>query len=235
MDSPECMKLTRDKELELITVMDRFVEIMHDLYGFYIDVHEGVILYGNKVEIARKSGVPRMLWATKPGTEFDAAFHHTATPQEIVARNRPEGPNIIKIRNYILVMTVEHWNEDIRVKIAEILEFGDSKNVKSDILGDLTKLRNDILHNRGKAKNSVNNKIIPFKKNNPIEISPELLERILINIFKDLNEICLTYTGKKGYQDHSLDPKFKAWHRRLDRDLYIWRGTSMYGVGDLYL
>lgn len=227
----ECMKSTREKELELIAVTDRCVEIMHDLFGFYLDAHQGFILYKNKVEDeALKSYVPSRLWANKSPIEVDAVFHHVASAKEIAHRNSPEGSNIFRTRNYVIVMITEHWDRDIRIKIAEVLGLENVNDIKSDIMSDLNKIRQDVLHKRGKAENSVKNKIIKFKLGDPIEISPEIFDLIFKNIIKDLNDLCLKYTGKKGYQDHSLNPQLKAWHSKPDKDLYIWRGTSLNGV-----
>ncbi len=199
---------------QLKTITDRFIDTLHDLYGYYFDSVEGFKLYHKASEQELLRGIPRLIIANGTPAETDAVILHSAPMQEIVERNNKEGSNTIRARQFVIVMIMGHWNEDIRRNIEIVLGMNKG-GLKSDIMGDLDHMRNDILKNKGKARdtNSAKNKIIKFQENDPIYIDLKTFQKIFSEIFKYLNDLFIKETGQTGYIDSSLNLKAKEWHR----------------------
>lgn len=205
--------LSKEKSEELKLITDRFIDILHELYGVYLDSLAGFKLYNQEIEQKIRQGAPGIIFAKGDPDDSEAIILHGASIKEIFDRNSANGLNVIRMRHYILVMIVSHWNEDIRKKIENVLAIRPD-DVKADILGDLNKLRNDILKNREKANKSVNNIIFKFQKNEFINISSEMFDRIFEEIHKYLNILLTQNTCLEGYSDRSLNLKIKEWHSK---------------------
>lgn len=203
----------QSQQLKIIT--DRFIYILHEQYGIYLDSISGFEFYHKNLEQKLYQGVPRMIFSNSSPDNQNAVILHKASIADLVNRNAKNGSNIIKVRQNILVMIYHHWEEDIRKKIAEILK-KDLNNVKSDIMHDIKQIRHDILKNRGRANNSVKNKIFKFQEGEQLNITQEIFELIFNEIFKYLNQLHQENTGSMPYLDNSLNLKAKEWHRSME-------------------
>ncbi len=209
------MTISKEQEKLLKIETDRFLEILHEQYGLYIDSTNGFKLYQQQLKSNAQMGIPSVTFALGNPIDPDAIILHHATMSEIIIRNQEDGLNGAKVRAYILIMIYEHWENDIRAKIAVILGLSDKANLKSNIMGDINKIRQDLLHNRGTALNSVKNKIIKFIKDKPVIICSNTFDKIFKEIFEYLNQLFLEKTGSIAYKDHSLNQKYKEWHRSM--------------------
>lgn len=193
---------------------DRFIEIIHGLYGFYIDSAEGFKLYNQHMIVQDSRGVPGIIWANGSPDNPDAIILNDSSPKEIILRTAIEGPNVNRLRGFMVIMIAEHWNCDIRQKLETILNLN-KNDLKSDIMGDVTKIRNDLLHSRGKAKESTRNKIIKFQQDELIAFSNIDFDNLFKEIFYGMNQIFLNHTGTVAYKDHSLNLRSKEIHRSM--------------------
>ena len=112
-------------------------------------------------------------------------------------------------------MILEHWNHDIRHAIANLLGYKNSDDVTADIFGDVNKIRNDILHSRGKANKSTKGIMIKFQEGTRIVITQEIFDTIFTEIFNYFNELSLEITGKTMYLDRSLHQHAKEIHKSM--------------------
>ena len=210
--------LDLDKEKQLKEIMDRFIKILHDLYGFYYDSKQGFRLHHKELEGRVQQGVPGIIIAVGKPTDVDSIILHSATMSEWVERNSEGGTNIILVRELIIARLLRYWNDDIRSKIAEILGLK-TNDLKSDIMGDINKIRNDIDHNKGRANGSTGNKIMKFQKGDPIDIDSKMFDEIFKEIFKYLNQLFFEQTGSIAYEDNSLNLSAKEWHRSMEHKI----------------
>ncbi len=218
MNTKKLLDLLPEAEKQLKVTMDRFVEILHDLYGFYYDSEQGFRLYHKELEGRVQQGVPSVIIAEGKPTDVNAIILHVAPISEMVDRNSEEGVNIILVRELIIVRIASSWNDDIRPKIGKILGL-EKDGIKSGIMGDISKMRNDIVHNKGRANQSTRNKIIKFQKGDRIRIDEEILKKVFKEIFKDLNELFREHTGEIAYADNSLNLAAKKLHRSMDHKI----------------
>lgn len=205
--------------IDLKKITDRFVKILHDLYGFYFDSTEGFKLHRIDIEKKVQSGMPSLIIASGPPIDQQAIILHSASGKEIIRRNSPNGDNLNKIGSFVLVMIMEHWEHDIREKIATALGYSSKSEVKSDIMGDINKIRQDVLHNRGKVDRSFSNKILSFRKGEKIELTEGILKEVFGEIFKYLNFLFFQHTDREGYSDNSLNLEAKAVHSSMKHTL----------------
>ncbi len=208
------MRENEIKFISLKTETDRFIEIIHGLYGFYIDSVESFKLYNQHMIVQDSRGVPGIIWANGSPDNPDAIILNDASPKEIILRTAIEGSNVNRLRGFMVIMIAEHWNCDIRQKLEKNLNLN-KDDLKSDIMGDVTKIRNDLLHSRGKAKESTRNKIIKFQQGELIAFSNIDFDNLFKEIFCGMNQIFLNHTGVAAYKDHSLNQRSKEIHRSM--------------------
>lgn len=199
----------------LKSITDRLLDILHELYGYYLDSTNGFRLYKWEMQQEAKAGVPGKFFSNSRPDDPNALILHDAQIKDLILRNEHEGSNVNKTRQYIITMILEHWEHDFRPKIASTLGLKKKEDLKSDIMGDINKIRHDILHNRGIAKNSSNNKLIKFKKNESIIVSESAFKQIFAEIFNYLNNLFIKETGAPAYIDNSLNQKSKTIHRAI--------------------
>ena len=189
---------------DLKKVTDNFLNILHDLYGFYYDSQCGFKTNFIHFNNLKQNGHPKITVAQGKPDDPNPIILHDATIEQYILRNDPtNGSNINSLRGYIITMISEHWNEKIRKQIANVLNKNRSE-INSDIMGDITKIRNDWLHRRGKSNNSASNKIIKFEKGIMISFKEETFDKIFKEIFKDINQLFEQEFGKKCYTNNSL-------------------------------
>jgi hypothetical protein len=205
--------MSEEKFLKLKIVLDRFVNILHELYGFYLDAEQGFEFVSKQAQ--QSLHLPGRIIANGPPDDPNAVILNSSTWDEIRLRNQKSGSNTEKAKRYVLVMILEHWNSDIRSEIAKALGFGDANDVKSEIMGDLNKIRIDLLHVLGKTKQSASNIIIKFQKGSSIVLTTELFDKIFVEIFEYFNKLAFEQTGRIMYLDRSLHPKAKETHRSM--------------------
>lgn len=207
---------------ELKSILDRYIGILHDLYGFYVDITQGFRLYRKNILnmlLAQPNGMTtmssEMIISNSSPDNPNALILNVSSISSICERNQDEGVNVALAREHVLTMVLEHWNHDIRPAIANVLGYNDSNDVKADIFGDVNKIRNDILHSRGKANKSVNGVIIKFQKGDRIVIDQVMFDKIFTEIFNYFNKLSLEATGQIMYLDRSLHLQAKKTHRSM--------------------
>jgi hypothetical protein len=205
--------MSTEKFLNLKIVLDRFINILHDLYGFYLDACQGFEFVSKHSQ--QFLHLPGRIVANGSPDDPNAVILNSSTWDEICSRNQQHGLNTEKTKHYVLVMILEHWNHDIRYKIAETIGVENTDEVKADIMGDLNKIRNDLLHSRGRVNKSAGNIFIKLVKGSNIVITSELFDKIFVEIFEYFNKLSIEQTGCTMYLDRSLHLQAKGIHRSM--------------------
>lgn len=212
----------------LKSIFDRYVDILHDLYGFYIDMTQGFRFYREHLlknllleskSLSTKSS--NVIVSNSSPDDPDALILNVSSINTICERNQTEGTNVARARDHILTMILEHLNHDIRHAIANLLGCKESNDITADIFGDVNKIRNDILHSRGKADRSTKGIIIKFQKGDRIVITQEIFDTIFTEIFNYFNKLSLEVTGKIMYLDRSLHQEAKKVHISIQHKCVI--------------
>ena len=218
------------KKLKGIT--NYYVLVLHQLKGYHQDSLSGFQAYLKDFEASQISSCQKLNLSI---SEVDKAqliymtggapndpkviMHHECTQGELKTRLGKGNLNENLLGYFCLSMMYEYW-EDIRGKLA-VASGLDSKDIVSDIFGDMRNLRNDIVHNKGVAskKYSDSNKLLKwFKEEEIILITTEKLDEITGKIFDFMSEFVLECTGHKPYMDYSLSQIAKQRQMEHIRD-----------------
>jgi hypothetical protein len=129
---------------------------------------------------------------------------HQATEGEVKARNQIDGANYVTLGQLCIVSFCAFWNDYLRREYvmakgkfaveeqdAEVIKEALRQHASNDLWGDLNRLRQSIVHNRGFAVSSVARcKLIKwFKPNDPVAITPEHMRAILLALLKFHNDL----------------------------------------------
>ncbi len=203
----------------LKVVADRFISMLHDLYGLYHDATSGFSLYLKDLQLKSWKDGQSLIVSNSDPTDKKALILHEALISDIISRNSKDGENYNKIRRFIIVMISEHWEHDIREKIADVFGLKDKDEVKSNIMAEINKIRQDVLHNRGKVSNCAANKMLKFCEGEELKISEADFFKIFEEIFKYINDLFSTYTGQTAYPDNSLHQEAKRKHLSMEHTI----------------
>ena len=145
-----------------------FAEVEKSVAAFVVQIDEVVGHYGDSI-VGFRASVLQMNQAQEkmaqksPGENFDGkpmvfglgnwrtpshSVMHETTQGEFKRRNQDGGPNNIRAAQLLIVLIFSFWEEVHRKSIAAAC--GHSKDdLRIPILGDLCKIRNDIVHRQG--------------------------------------------------------------------------------------
>jgi len=105
-------------------------------------------------------------------------------------RNGPGGDNQIMAANMSIVMMYAYWEDHYREKIAHAIGLKDKNEVKTEIMADLSILRNSIIHHSGYVISDKKFKILSnFRPGDKINIDLDQFEEIKRQIEKGLSKL----------------------------------------------
>lgn len=110
---------------------------------------------------------------------------HQSTIKEFKERNKRNGSNFEFLGNMCIVAIYQFWEDYYRKKIAELYNIEPSR-VESDVLGDISKIRNSIIHNNSVASSKIKHcKLLKwFRPNDKIVIDSEKFKEVLSHLSK---------------------------------------------------
>lgn len=209
--------------LKLKKITDFYIQVLHNLMGYYIDSTQGFSAYlksfkKQQVDSGLRVGLAiseldkaQLIYSTGAPDDPKALMLHECTQGELKHRLQKDGFNLVLTGQFCLINMYEYWEGIVRREIAKVLGI-EPNELKSDIFGDIRHLRHDITHNHGLASKNYTckNKIITnYRNNNPINITEATLHKIVAEIFDYFNSLVETKTGKKPYTDYSLSQTSK--------------------------
>lgn len=163
-DNAESVRLTRE-----------FLEVLNDLAGTHAAALFGIMnLAEFGEELAREKPDGALHWGQgDPNTNAGFAYQrwdHSTLPE----RFAPEGEVVRTLGQQWIVMVAAQWNDHYRGRIAKALGI-DRNDVGDAVMGDLTKMRNDVVHHRGiaSARNTGRCEALTwFREGEPIHVMP---------------------------------------------------------------
>ncbi len=138
-----------------MSAIDEFEELLNSIAGLFVDSHDAYALLQKKVEFEAEGkdwDSPIYYGDGPPGAVKYVA--HTTTIAERISRNACGAENATFVGNMALVMIYSYWEDHYRTQVATAK--GVAKNeLTSDVMGDIRRLRQSIIHRRGIAMDEV--------------------------------------------------------------------------------
>ena len=123
------------------------------------------------------------------GREFAASGIHFVKNGEVKKRNKEGGENHKFIANMCVVMLYAYWEHYLRGKLEKAYHLPKG-GLQDAFWGNLNWLRQDILHNKGKCKNSKKAKILCwFKVGQEIKLDQDKMRTIFLEALRYRNKI----------------------------------------------
>ena len=184
--------------------MSEYWSTVDSIYGIYLDASQG-FWAARQRHINEQKFTIRQLKRTSPeraNLEYldnlqylygegdprspDSVVLYKCSQGEFKTRNEKNGSNYRFMANMCLITIYHYWEDEYRKRIACAL--GKKKNqIVSDIMGDIKRLRNSVVHNNAFAKDSIEKyKILKwFNKGDEIFIDWNMFKEIMgyINSF----------------------------------------------------
>lgn len=155
---------------------EEFVDFLNDIAGNHAMALAGVAITMQSVSSVKLENETEdsmnLVGYGDPNT--GEGFHWQKWPlRTIPERLGPDGPVIRSIGQQWVVTLTAHWNEDFRGRFARALEV-EVNEVIDPAMGDMNKLRNDIVHHRGIATKGNAGRCLNtwFSPGEPIHIMP---------------------------------------------------------------
>lgn len=129
--------------------------------------------------------------SNKPSPYPDAEnVLHMCSQGGFKKKNASGGENQIMAANMCIVMLYTYWEDHYREKIAHAAGLRNKNAIKIDIMGDLSILRNSIIHHSGYVKADKKCKILTwFKPSDKISVDLGQFAEIRLQIEKGLSEL----------------------------------------------
>jgi hypothetical protein len=144
-------------------------------------------------------GIPVIMsTSVEDPTQPDVIIHRIVLVREYLAANAEAGSNEQQHARSVLIFLFAYWDEEIRPRMASALGI-ETREVVSDIFGDIRLLRNAILHNKGNLTAADHNRLVAtselFSFDCTISLPNETMHRMFYLIKKDMAQRILTDTG----------------------------------------
>lgn len=134
-------------------------------------------------------------------TKPDVIHNRIIRASDYIAANSPGGSNEQQHSQAVLVFLFAYWDEEIRQRLATLKKV-ESREIESDIMGDLRLLRNVILHAKGIMRPKEHKKLKKlsnmFAVDEPVHISYNNMHRIFVLIKQDCARMLFEWKGVKN-------------------------------------
>ena len=194
-NSPELIRLVADLNAEV-----------NAAYGLYLDATMGFAENVRKVEQSQKeTGTTddnRFFYTLGDPLSTENVLLHETTQGDFKARNSDEGPNCMLLARFLIVILYELWETGYRSDIAKAADLPRSK-LLLPVFGDLKRLRNAILHNKGRLTPQTAQKleVVATPTTNSVDLDKKDVERLVRDVKAALDSLVESVTGDDpGYQ-----------------------------------
>jgi hypothetical protein len=195
-------------------VIREYIDFVNQQVGVYMDALAGFA--GHHIRIERQ--VHRISQAIKSSfddtgkrvvvrasyedpTQPDVIHNRIIRANDYIAANSKDGSNAQQHSQAVLVFLFAYWEEEIRPRLSTSKKV-ESREIESDIMGDIRLLRNDILHNKGIISTTTTNGLKKlcdmFVVDKPIHISYENMHQIFVLIKQDCARMLFEWVGVKN-------------------------------------
>lgn len=184
--------------MEYDDVVREFIDFVNLQVGVYMNSIAG--FSGAKIQMERQAARVLRAQSRKKNARGDQVITHQSfedprspdvihsrivTAENFIQENSPSGINQRQLSYSILVFIFTYWEDEIRPRLAEAAGV-ETKDVKSEIMGDLRCIRNSILHTKGVFTPEWHGKLVVLKDyftaGQQIQISYELMHQIFVKI-----------------------------------------------------
>jgi hypothetical protein len=190
-------------------IIREYIDFVNNQVGVYMDALAGFAGHHTRVElkaqrILRKTnshlddkGYPVMVFSSYEDPEHQISLHNRITrASEYLSANSPGGSNEQQHSKAVLLFLFAYWEYEIRPRLASSQNIALSE-IRSDVMGDLRRLRNVILHSKSIMRREHYNGLKTLKDmfviDQPIHLSYERMHRIFVLIKQACSQILLEW------------------------------------------
>jgi len=197
-----------------------YIDFVNRQVGVYMDALAGFAGHRTRIErqvhrISRpvsshvdEKGQRVVVYASyEDPSQPDVIHNRIIRASDYIATNSPGGSNEQQHSQAVLVFLFTYWEDEIRPRIAA-LKSVESREIRSDIMGDLRTLRNVILHSKGIMRREDYQKLKKlgdmFAIDQPVHIPYESMHQIFVLIKQDCARMLFEW---KGVTDAPIQPE----------------------------
>lgn len=191
---------------EYIDFVNRQVGVYMDAIAGFAGHHIRVERQVHRISRAIKSSIDNtgqrvVVYASyEDPTQPDVIHDRTIRASDYIAANSPGGSNEQQHSQAVLVFLLAYWEYEIRPRLATLKKV-EPREILSDIMGDLTILRNVILHAKGIIRRDKHKRLKKlsnmFVVDQPVHISYENMHRIFVLIKQDCARMLFEWLNVK--------------------------------------
>lgn len=191
-----------------------FIDFVNVQVGAYMDACSGFAKNKSVVERqihrdVRLDGTKRgtknpphvMMTAVEDPTQPDILMHRIVLVSDYIAANTVGGSNEQHHARAAITFLYAYWDEEVRPDLASALGV-DTKEIVSDIFGDLRLIRHAVLHNKGRLSDTAYQKLKLtaeyFTPNDVVSLPNTTMHRIFALIKQDMAQRVITDSGLQG-------------------------------------
>jgi hypothetical protein len=206
---------------EYIQLARDFIDFVNKQVGAYTDACSGFgrnrSLISKQVHIDSRptrtrmgsDGIPVVMsTSVEDPTQPDVIIHRIVLVKEYLAANAEGGSNEQQHARAALIFLFAYWDEEIRPKMASVLGIP-TREIVSDVFGDIRLLRNAILHNSGILTAADYQRLKTtgeiFAPDWAVSLPNETMHRIFFLIKKDMARRILKDTGASQSAPFDID------------------------------
>jgi hypothetical protein len=192
-------------------IVREYIDFVNAQVGVYMDAMAGFENVKLKTErqvhrVRRRTGMTIdeagnriVVWTSfEDPSQPDIIHNQIVRANTYVAANSPGGTNEQQLSQSILVFLVAYWESSIRPRLAQ--ERGvEIHEIKSNVMGDLTIVRNSILHSKAIIKSKEHKRLKSlseiFVEERKVFVPYESMHKIFIMIKQDLARLLFDWLG----------------------------------------
>ena len=195
-------------------IIREYIDFVNQQVGVYMDALAGFAGHHTRIErqvhrISRaiKSSIDDtgqrvvVRASYEDPTQPDVVHNRIIRANNYIAANSKDGSNTQQHSQAVLVFLFAYWEYEIRPRLATSKNV-DLQEIKSNIMGDLTILRNVILHAKGIIRCDKYKRLKKlsdmFVVDQPVHISYENMHRIFVLIKQDCTRMMFEWLGVKN-------------------------------------
>jgi hypothetical protein len=194
-------------------IVREYIDFVNMQVGVYMDAMAGFENVKLKIErqvhrVRRPTGMTIdeagnriVVWTSfEDPSQPDIIHSQIVRANTYIAANSPGGTNERQLSQSILVFLVAYWESSIRPRLAQARGVG-TDEIRSNVMGDLTIVRNAILHSKGIIKSKEHKRLKSlseiFEEEREVLVPYESMHKVFIMIKQDLGRLLFDWLGIK--------------------------------------
>jgi len=182
---------SRERWPQLLTMIEEFIGRLDQIHAVFIDTNTAYILLLQKAQELFPTDEGTVSFGDGPPEHSQTKIRQTVTIENFKSRLNLSGQNMQIITSLCIVAIYQLWEDEYREKIANAIGLLKKEDLKLDIMGDIRRLRQAVIHHGNKRTEEFSRfkKLIYMAPRQTVTLDDQEFHNLIETIKRDLRAL----------------------------------------------